>query len=531
MKKAFISLFLLTAGVFASSAENLVILTTNDTHSNIDFDNNGRGGILPRKAIIDSVRKAEKNVILVDAGDMVQGTLYFKYFKGDVEYPIFNMMDYDIRILGNHEFDNGLEELAKYWKDVKATCLSANYDFSKTPARGLFKPYVIKKVGKKKIGFFGINVDPESLISKENYEGMKYYDAIETANKTAAMLRDKEKCDLVVAVTHIGYEAIPGKASDMEMARRSKDIDIIIGGHSHTFVDPATPEATPYWINNAVGKPVLVTQTGKYGRNVGYINIDLDDIKDRKFDYEYIPVTDRFSPDAYDKNIERFLAPFKHAVDSVNSNIVAWSLQDMSNSGRTGAYPNWTADFGLDFGRHIADSIRSAKGDFPQIDLSIMNVGGIRQPMKKGAVTEGQILSTFPFSNHMTIIEIKGKDIIDALKIATAKGGEAVSANIRVVTDGKGNLQKVIIDGEEMNPEKMYTLATIDYVANGNDDLVSMANNRMLWQSKHEMCVYVLGYLKHLTELGIPVSSDPESRFVENGKIEIDRFLSEKNQP
>ena len=90
---------------------------------------------------------------------------------------------------------------------------------------------------------------------------------------------------------------------------------------------------------------------------------------------------------------------------------------------------------------------------------------------------------------------------------------------------------KVIIDGEEMNPEKMYTLATIDYVANGNDDLVSMANNRMLWQSKHEMCVYVLGYLKHLTELGIPVSSDPESRFVENVKIEIDRFLSEKNQP
>ena len=118
---------------------------------------------------------------------MVQGTLYFKYFKGDVEYPIFNMMDYDIRIIGNHEFDNGLEELAKYWKDVKATRLSANYDFSMTPARGLFKPYVIKKVGKKKIGFFGINVDPESLISKENYEGMKYYDAIETANKTAAM--------------------------------------------------------------------------------------------------------------------------------------------------------------------------------------------------------------------------------------------------------------------------------------------------------------------------------------------------------
>lgn len=100
-------------------AQSLVLLHTNDTHSNIDSDAKGVGGILPRKAIIDSVRKAEKNVILIDAGDMVQGTLYFKFFKGDVEYPLFNMMDYDIRILGNHEFDNGLEDLAKYWKNVK----------------------------------------------------------------------------------------------------------------------------------------------------------------------------------------------------------------------------------------------------------------------------------------------------------------------------------------------------------------------------------------------------------------------------
>ena len=144
----------------SAAAERLVILHTNDTHSNIESDRNGVGGILPRKAIIDSVRKAEKNVILVDAGDMVQGTLYFKYFRGDVEYPLFNMMGYDVRILGNHEFDNGIDELARNWKKVKGARLSANYDFSKTPAAGLFKPYVVKKIGKKKIGFIGINVDP-----------------------------------------------------------------------------------------------------------------------------------------------------------------------------------------------------------------------------------------------------------------------------------------------------------------------------------------------------------------------------------
>ena len=129
---------LLAAG--AAMAEDLVILTTNDTHSNIDTDVSGAGGVLPRKAIIDSVRKAEKNVILVDAGDMVQGTLYFKYFKGDVEYPLFNMMDYDIRILGNHEFDRGMDGLAKEWSQVTATRLSTNYDLSGSALDGLFVP-------------------------------------------------------------------------------------------------------------------------------------------------------------------------------------------------------------------------------------------------------------------------------------------------------------------------------------------------------------------------------------------------------
>lgn len=175
----------------SAAAERLVILHTNDTHSNIESDRNGVGGILPRKAIIDSVRKAEKNVILVDAGDMVQGTLYFKYFRGDVEYPLFNMMGYDVRILGNHEFDNGIDELARNWKKVKGARLSANYDFSRTPAAGLFKPYVVKKIGGKKIGFIGINVDPASLISAANTGAMEFRPVIETANHWAEFLKRK----------------------------------------------------------------------------------------------------------------------------------------------------------------------------------------------------------------------------------------------------------------------------------------------------------------------------------------------------
>lgn len=509
---------LLLAICLGAAGENLVLLFTNDTHSNIDTDENGVGGILPRKRIIDSVRRAEKNVFLIDAGDMVQGTLYFKYFKGDVEYPLFNMMDYDIRILGNHEFDNGLDELAKHWKGVKGSRLSANYDFSDTPAKGLFAPYVIKKVGKKKVGFMGLNVNPESLISEENYKGMKYADPIEVGNRTAAELK-KKGCDLVVAVTHIGYDEGPNKPDDVKLAKSSKDIDIIIGGHSHTFVDPKNPGKNPHWIDNADGKPVLVTQTGKYGKNIGYVKLDLDNFKGGNMDYEYIPVTDRFHRDSYSSEMERFLAPYKHVVDSVNHTMIGWSEMDMPNLREACAYANWAGDFSSWFGRNVADSLRAAGHDVPEFDFGLMNVGGIRQPMSKGAVTEGQILATFPFSNRLRLIQIKGKDLFETMKIVGPKGGEAVSGEVRVVTDSIGNPIRMLIHGNEVEPEKEYVVATIDYIAEGNDDMIPMKRHKELWRDDREVSVRILEYVKKLTRDGLPVTTDPNLRFVKELKL------------
>lgn len=509
--KKFIIALALSLGLSAG-AQSLVILTTNDTHSNIDSDAQGVGGILPRAAIVDSVRKAEKNVLLVDAGDMVQGTLYFKFFKGDVEYPLFNMMNYDVRILGNHEFDNGLDELARHYKDVKAARLSANYDFSDTPARGLFDPYVIKKIDGKKVGFIGINVDPASLISEENYAGLKFKDIVATANETAALLK-KKGCDLVVAVTHIGYN-IADKTDDIDLARASKDIDIIIGGHSHTYVDPKTPEKTPYWIPNADGRDVLVVQTGKYGNNIGYIKLNLSDFANRKIDYEYIPVTDRFPESAYNKKMVEFLAPYRHVVDSVNSRVIGVSTMDMNNSARTGAYANWAGDFGARYGRQIADSLRRAGLDIAPVALGIMNVGGIRHPMKKGVITEGQILNTFPFSNRMRLIEIDGRDLIETMKIVAPKGGEAVSSEVTVVTDSAGKFKEMLIDGRPVDPDRKYVVSTIDYVAEGNDDMVPMKNHREIWRDDQEVSVRILQYIYDLTRAGVPVSSDSNPRFV-----------------
>lgn len=501
------------------AAQSLVLLHTNDTHSSIDTDANGVGGILPRKAIIDSVRNAEKNVLLIDAGDVVQGTLYFKYFKGDVEFPLCNMLKYDVRTLGNHEFDNGLEDLAKYWKGVKCARLCANYDFKGTPAEGIFEPYIIKKIGGKKVGIMGLGVDPTSLISEHNYKGMKYLGVIETANRTAALLK-KKGCALVVAVTHIGYK-VDGKADDVSLAAQSKDIDIIIGGHSHTLVDPNTPEKTPHWIKNSEGRDVLVTQTGKYGRNLGYIKLDLSDFSDRNIEYQLIPVTDRFPQEVYSREIIDFLAPYKQSVDSVNNHVISWSSVDMVNSLGAGAYANWAGDFGAVYGRQIADSLRKTGVDVPPVDLGILNVGGIRQPMKKGAVTEGLMLSTFPFSNYMRLIEISGKDLIETMKIVAPKGGEAVSSEVRVITDCNNNFEKMLVNGVEVDPDKRYVVSTIDYIAEGNDDMIPMKNHREIWRDYQQMCVRIMEYIADLRELGLGIVSDPNPRFVQNVKYSL----------
>lgn len=519
-KTAIMILAILAAGAFGAFGRELVIMHTNDTHSLIDSDADGSGGVLQRKAIIDSVRSRHKDVILIDAGDAVQGTLYFKFFKGDVEFPLQNLLGVDINILGNHEFDNGLESLAEHARKLKSERLSANYDFTGTPMEGLYKPYTVKKIGGKKIGFMGLNIDPESLIASANYEGMKFRPVIEAANETAAILKNKEKCDLVVAITHIGYTNGSLKTTDPELARASKDIDIIIGGHSHTLVDPANPEKTPYLIPNADGRPVLVAQSGKSGKSIGEITIDLDRIASETpadFEYRQIPVTDRFPEAKLDKRIRDFLKPYSDRLDSVKNKEIGHAAHDLINDGRTGAFPNWTADFGRWYGELVLDSLRQTDPSIPHLDFAIMNVGGIRNPIPAGTVTAGEILNTYPFNNRMVIMEIKGKDLIETMKVAARKGGEAVSSEVRVVA-GKDDrqLKHFTINLEEVDPEKTYIVGTIDYVAWGNDDMRSMARGRWIWHDDKEVCAPIIRYVEQHEAAGVPISSDPNPRFLYN---------------
>ena len=513
--KALLPLMGAVAFCGVSTAEKLVILHTNDTHSTIDPLADGTGGVLQRKAIIDSVRNVEKNVILVDAGDIVQGTLYFKYFNGDVEYPLMDMMGYEMRVLGNHEFDNGMNSLAKYYKQAKGIPLSANYDFTDTELEGIFQPFIIREINGKKIGFIGINIDPTSIIAQKNFNG-KFIEVIPVANELAGMLKNEKGCDMVVVISHIGYDKINEKTCDIDLAEASENIDLIIGGHTHTLIDPYDSEKNPSLFKNAKGKPVRIVQTGKQGRYLGKLTIDLEELplqSGEQISYELIPVTDRFPKETLDQQIVEFLKPYRAAVDSVNNVVIAYSEYDLEKS-RTGGLANLTADMGFTIGQSVADSMQMAGKNFPNIDMSIMNVGGIRHHMPKGAITEGQILSTYPFSNRLVIIGVKGSDIIEAMRVSAAKGGEAVSGNVRVVTDGNGALKRVVINGKEMNPEKEYIVATIDYVAEGNDDLVSLANHRKIWEGDEEVAMPILRWIKNQQKLGLKVAPELGSRFV-----------------
>ena len=207
-KKLLLSAALVACVAPVMNAEHLIILATNDTHSQIDpVTKDNMGGVFRRRAIFDETRARNKNVLVVDAGDDVQGTLFFNVFKGEVEYAMLDTLGYDVGILGNHEFDNGLDELAKYYKKTKVAKISANYDFSGTVMQDVMRPYVIREYDGKRVGIFGINVQPAGLISYKNYKGLRYLSCEDVADATARYLKEVQKVDYTVMLSHIGYES------------------------------------------------------------------------------------------------------------------------------------------------------------------------------------------------------------------------------------------------------------------------------------------------------------------------------------
>ena len=248
---------------------SITILHTNDMHSHIhpfkSGRNKGKGGVAARASLIKKIRDENEHVLLFDAGDIFQGTPYFNFYEGELEFKLMSEMQYDAATLGNHDFDNGLSGLKKQLKHANFPFLIANYDFSNTILKNKFKPYKIFNKGGIKIGVFGIGIELKGLVPKELYNGTIYQDPIETANFYAKKLKEEYNCNLIICLSHLGFKYKSQKVSDFTLAESSKNIDLIIGGHTHTFLKNAVIR------KNIDKKDVIINQVGWAGINIGKI--------------------------------------------------------------------------------------------------------------------------------------------------------------------------------------------------------------------------------------------------------------------
>ena len=259
-----------------AGAQDLWIVHTNDTHSCVmpinplssDTAQADKGGFLRRASFVRQMREEHPHLLLFDSGDFSQGSAYYNLYKGEVEVSLMNEMKYDAATIGNHEFDFGMDNMKRIYSMAQFPIVCANYDFSGTVLEGLVKPYVILEREGLRIGVFGLSPQMDGLVSAENYKGVKFEDPVSAAERVVGLLRGQEHCDVVICLSHLGWD-IEG-IDDVEMIPATRDIDVVLGGHSHTYFEH------PEIVKNADGKDVICNQMGKNGRYVGVLHVHVD---------------------------------------------------------------------------------------------------------------------------------------------------------------------------------------------------------------------------------------------------------------
>jgi len=252
----------------------ITILHTNDTHSQIDpiLENDktyaGKGGVARRATLVKNVRKENPNTLVIDAGDVCQGTPYFNFYKGEVEYKAMSMIGYDAGTIGNHEFDNGVESLARAYQFANFEIVSTNYDVRGSALEKKVKAHLVKEVDGVRVGLFGLGIRPEGLITAENFKPLRYLDPVQTTRDTVKLLREQERCQLVLGMSHLGYYPNPQRdeIGDTQVAAQVDGIDFIASGHTHTFMERPASQKSPS------GKDTLIFQVGRSGIYVGRVD-------------------------------------------------------------------------------------------------------------------------------------------------------------------------------------------------------------------------------------------------------------------
>ena len=484
--------------------KQVVILFTNDTHSQIypiaaDAKRNAdMGGVERRKVLIDSLRSVYPDALLVDAGDAVQGTPYFNFYGGEVETLVLNELAYDVRTIGHHEFDNGCEALCAMLSAFDGVTVSSNYTFNRSDLQEVVESVWMCETGGVKVGFVALNINPEGLLFPLYAQDVNYHDPIAYGVSAALQLR-RQGADVVVALSHLGCrgEEVNVNVIDSVLVQNTRYIDFVIGGHSHTTLD--APEVH----TNLDGREVAIVQTGKSGVNLGFAKLTIpgDGCDAVTVDYQLLPVDARYD-NRLDTCFAQLLAPYKAQVDSVMSVAMGHSVTDLVVARPESTLSNWACDAFVDMARE-----RSGKA----VDFAVINIGGMRADIPQGVVTRGHIWQTFPFTNYMSLMQLKGSDVRALMEQIVANGGEGVSGEVRLTVAG-GKVEQLTISGRPVDDNRLYTIATINFVAEGGDGMVAFRN--AVSREDYPGFVYELfeDYLSRMEQQGKPIKAVTDGR-------------------
>lgn len=459
-----------------------VMLFTNDFHSQIEPTDDNRGGVLRLKALVDSVRTAEPYVLLADAGDLVQGTYYFSLLNGVVEMKMLDMLKYDIRTIGNHEFDKKMSGLGDMLAMSKVPVVASNYDFSNTNLAQYVVPTKILNAGKIKVGFIGLNVRLLNLVNKTACEGVVWQDAINVADTYAAQLRE-QGADLVIAISHLGYgSGSTADYYDCGIATKTRHIDMIIGGHSHTTLRKAT------YVTDVDGDQVPIVQTGSKGLNLGYAKIKLNENGKPSFTYRLIPVNSRLDnrvDPTFSGIIEDYAAEVKEKMDVK----LGYAPQDIKRGTPESPLGNLSAD-GLIWAAKRFHNVDA--------DVAVYNSGGVRANIARGDVTLGDVYAVFPFDNVLSILTITGKNL--RYLMYEVPNNLYVNKEVKLVSNSSGWVSSITVNGQQIDDNKTYTVATIDYISD-NDAYTTILGNPINREDSVEMIRDYFGeYFKYLAD-------------------------------
>ena len=468
-----------------SQPKEFVILFTNDFHSQIEplskqeTYNADRGGIKRIKALVDSVRMAEPAVLLADAGDFVQGTYYFSLLNGEVEMMAMEELGYDVRTIGNHEFDKKMTVLGDMFSlSSSVPVVASNYDFSQTSLATYVRNSIILETGNVKVGFIGLNVRLQNLVDPTACEGVKWQNAINVADEEAKKLRD-QGADMVIALSHLGYEKTDEVYYDRGIAKNTRHIDMIIGGHSHTFLN------YPEYVTNQEGEKVLITQTGSKGICLGYAKIKLDDNGNPSFTYKLIPVKNHLDK-MLDRDFSNMIDTYSAAVTAEMEKVIGTCPEAIRKGTPESPLGNLTADALVWMAQEYYDV---------KADVALYNTGGIRAEISAGDLTVGDVYAVYPFDNVLSVATLSGKDLKTLFDYVASSGGLPINKEVKMVISGK-KVKSVTVNGETIKDNQTYTVATIDYLMNlGRYGLENATGRRDALEIIRD---YFVAYFRHL---------------------------------